>query len=83
MRVVVVGLGVQGHKRRAVAGSECIATVDPVNTEAQYRKIEDVPYAVCSSAPKLTLGNDRLILARDSSPSSSPAKTIGSLRPLP
>jgi predicted dehydrogenase len=43
MRVVVAGLGVQGHKRRAVAGSECVATVDPVNPEAQYRRIEDVP----------------------------------------
>jgi len=43
MRVVVVGLGVQGHKRRAVAGRDCVATVDPVNAEAQFRKVEDVP----------------------------------------
>jgi scyllo-inositol 2-dehydrogenase (NADP+) len=43
MRVVVAGLGVQGHKRRRVAGSDVVATADPVVTEAQYRRIEDVP----------------------------------------
>ena len=43
MRVVVVGLGVQGHKRRDVAGKECVATVDPVNPEARHKKLEDVP----------------------------------------
>ncbi len=45
MRVVVAGLGVQGHKRRRVAGSDFVAAVDPVNAEAQYRKIEDMPLA--------------------------------------
>jgi scyllo-inositol 2-dehydrogenase (NADP+) len=43
MRVVVVGLGVQGHKRRAVAGDEAVATVDPVNPEARYKRLEEVP----------------------------------------
>lgn len=43
MRVVVAGLGVQGHKRRAVAGADVVATVDPVNPEAQYKRIDDVP----------------------------------------
>jgi scyllo-inositol 2-dehydrogenase (NADP+) len=43
MRVVVVGLGVQGRKRRAVAGPEVVATVDPVVAGADYRRIEDVP----------------------------------------
>ena len=28
MRVIVVGLGVQGTKRRKVAGRECVATVE-------------------------------------------------------
>jgi predicted dehydrogenase len=45
MRVVVVGLGVQGYKRRRAAGSDFVAAVDPVNTEAGYRRIEDVPLA--------------------------------------
>jgi predicted dehydrogenase len=43
MRVIVVGLGVQGHKRRAVAGEECVATVDPVNPDARYKRVQDVP----------------------------------------
>lgn len=43
MRVVVAGLGVQGQKRKAVAGKEVVATVDPVHPEAQYKRIEDVP----------------------------------------
>jgi scyllo-inositol 2-dehydrogenase (NADP+) len=43
MRVVVVGLGVQGYKRRRVAGSDFVAAVDPVNNEAEYRRLEDVP----------------------------------------
>jgi scyllo-inositol 2-dehydrogenase (NADP+) len=43
MRVVVVGLGVQGRKRTAIAGEEVVATVDPVLPDAGYRRIEDVP----------------------------------------
>lgn len=50
MRVVVVGLGVQGHKRRAVAGEAVVATVDPVHPEAQYKRIEDVPLMSYDSA---------------------------------
>jgi predicted dehydrogenase len=45
MRVVVAGLGVQGQKRRRIAGDECVAVVDPVNEEARYRSIVDVPLA--------------------------------------
>jgi scyllo-inositol 2-dehydrogenase (NADP+) len=41
--VIVVGLGVQGHKRREFAGRDLLAAVDPVNQEAEYRAIEDVP----------------------------------------
>lgn len=43
MRVIVIGLGVQGHKRGRVAGDDLIATVDPVNPEAHYRDIAEVP----------------------------------------
>lgn len=43
MRALVVGLGVQGHKRRAAAGADFVAAVDPVNPEAAYRSIRDVP----------------------------------------
>jgi scyllo-inositol 2-dehydrogenase (NADP+) len=43
MRVVVAGLGVQGHKRRRFAGPDFVAAVDPVNPDAKYRSIGDVP----------------------------------------
>src|SRR5262245_63127062 len=43
MRVVVVGLGVQGYKRRRVAGPDFVAAVDPINKEAEYRRLQDVP----------------------------------------
>jgi scyllo-inositol 2-dehydrogenase (NADP+) len=50
MRVIVVGLGVQGRKRTAIAGSEVVATVDPVISDAGYRRIEDVPLASFDAA---------------------------------
>lgn len=43
MRAIVVGLGVQGHKRRRVAGADFVAAADPANPEAEYRRVEDVP----------------------------------------
>jgi predicted dehydrogenase len=39
----VVGLGVQGRKRLAVAASEAVATVDPVVSGARYRDVAEVP----------------------------------------
>lgn len=43
MRVVVVGIGVQGYKRRAIAGDDVVATVDPVSEGVDYRNLKDVP----------------------------------------
>ena len=43
MRTVIVGLGIQGKKRMAVAGADVVATVDPVVPEAQYDAIGQVP----------------------------------------
>jgi scyllo-inositol 2-dehydrogenase (NADP+) len=43
MRAIVVGLGVQGHKRRKFAGLDHVAAVDPVRAEADYRSVADVP----------------------------------------
>lgn len=42
MRVVVVGMGVQGAKRLAAAGADAVGTVDPVRP-AQYRDLAAVP----------------------------------------
>ena len=43
MRVIVVGLGVQGNKRKHFSGNDFIASVDPLNINANYRTIEEVP----------------------------------------
>jgi len=42
-RVIVVGLGVQGQKRRKFSGNDYIFGVDPNGTEAKYKDIFDVP----------------------------------------
>jgi len=42
MRVIVVGMGVQGGKRIAAAGTDVVATVDPVAPGARYRQLDDV-----------------------------------------
>jgi len=62
VRVVVVGLGVQGHKRRDVAGKECVATVDPVNPQAQFKKLEDVPLASYDAALVCTPDETKIAL---------------------
>jgi predicted dehydrogenase len=43
MRTIVVGLGVQGHKRIRFASTDFVASVDTQNPDAQYRSIDDVP----------------------------------------
>lgn len=43
MKVVIVGYGVQGHKRFRVAGTDAIGIVDPVAAEANWRSLEDAP----------------------------------------
>ena len=42
MRLVVVGMGVQGPKRCAAAGTDVVATVDPANDRATCRTLQDV-----------------------------------------
>jgi predicted dehydrogenase len=50
LRAIVVGLGVQGHKRRAVAGADCVAVVDPVHPDADYKSIREVPPDIYDAA---------------------------------
>ena len=50
MKAIVVGLGVQGYKRRRVAGVDYVASVDPINKEAEYRSVEEVPTASFDAA---------------------------------
>lgn len=43
MRWVVVGYGVQGRKRKHVAGADCVGVVDPRVPDVDWRDIRDVP----------------------------------------
>jgi scyllo-inositol 2-dehydrogenase (NADP+) len=43
MKVIVVGYGVQGRKRLAIAGNDAIGVVDPVAPEANWRSLEQAP----------------------------------------
>src|SRR5688500_18057980 len=40
---VVVGMGIQGRKRLAVAGPDAIGSVDPAAAGATWRRVEDIP----------------------------------------
>ena len=55
MRVAIIGLGVQGRKRRAVAGETRMAVVDPVASDVDFQRIEQVPIgsydAACVCVP--------------------------------
>ncbi len=42
-RVIVVGVGVQGKKRRDVAGDDVVAIVDPAVEGVDFQRVEDVP----------------------------------------
>lgn len=50
MKTAVIGLGVQGRKRRAIAGEDLAGTVDPVNPDAEFKNVQDVPLASFESA---------------------------------
>ena len=50
MRVVVVGLGIQGKKRISVAKNDVVATVDSANGEADYQDLSQVPLELYDAA---------------------------------
>ena len=50
MRVIVIGLGIQGNKRRTTAGNDIVATVDPIHSEASYKLLTDVPLGAYDAA---------------------------------
>jgi scyllo-inositol 2-dehydrogenase (NADP+) len=45
MKIVVIGLGVQGLKRQRFAGGSFLAAVDPINSDAEFQHIAEVPLA--------------------------------------
>jgi predicted dehydrogenase len=50
MRAIIVGLGLQGRKRQACAGPAIVATVDPVQRDADYKCVSDVPLGAYDAA---------------------------------
>lgn len=50
MRVIVVGYGIQGRKRAAIAGEDLVAIVDPAVVDAQKRSIDEVPTSAYDAA---------------------------------
>ena len=50
MRVVIVGLGIQGQKRKLVAEGDVVASIDPIHKDAKYKSIFDVPLGDYDSA---------------------------------
>lgn len=64
MRLAIVGLGVQGRKRLAVAGPDVAATVDPAAPDAQYRAIDEVPVEAFDAACVCTPDAAKLDLLR-------------------
>jgi len=43
MRIIVVGLGVQGYKRKNNSEIDYLASIDPKNQDADYKDIRDIP----------------------------------------
>ncbi len=42
-RVIVVGFGIQGKKRKTIAGDDCVAIVDPFYPDADFQDVKEVP----------------------------------------
>jgi predicted dehydrogenase len=64
VKIVVVGLGIQGKKRLAIAGTDAVATVDPVQSQAQYQAVEQVPLEQYDAALVCTPDAAKLAILR-------------------
>lgn len=49
MKIIIVGMGVQGEKRYKIAGTDVVATVDPFK-KSDFKNIYDVPLDLYDSA---------------------------------
>ena len=90
MKVIVVGMGVQGRKRLAIAGDDVAATVDPQVADTDFARVEDIPLdsfdaaLVCTpddakeSLLRYLLGNGKHVLVEKP----LVAGTAGALRDL-
>lgn len=64
MRVAVVGLGIQGKKRKVIAGEDVVATVDTVAPDVDYKTITEVPLEAFDAALVCTPDQAKLDILR-------------------
>ncbi|MDR1366174.1 MAG: Gfo/Idh/MocA family oxidoreductase, partial [Holosporales bacterium] len=50
LRILIVGCGIQGNKRRGFLGNDFSGSVDPVAAGAQYKSLSDVPLSSFDAA---------------------------------
>lgn len=62
MRTIVVGLGVQGNKRKLVAGKDVVATVDLIHPDANYKSLMEVPLHLYDGALVCTPDDSKIEL---------------------
>lgn len=64
MRVVIVGLGIQGKKRQAIAGEDVVACVDVTAPGVEYKTITEVPLSAYDAALVCTPDQAKLEILR-------------------
>jgi predicted dehydrogenase len=65
MRVVIVGLGVQGRKRAKIAGTDLVATVDPVVSDADHRSLSELEAQSYDAAALCVPDREKIALIRE------------------
>jgi scyllo-inositol 2-dehydrogenase (NADP+) len=64
VKIVVIGLGVQGQKRRAIAEDAVVATVDPINNDADVSDLAGVALTDFDAALVCTPDETKIALLR-------------------
>ena len=65
MRIVIVGLGVQGRKRAKIAGTDLVATVDPVVSDADHRSLSELDAQSYAAAALCVPDSEKIPLIRE------------------
>lgn len=60
MKTLIVGLGVQGYKRKKFSKKDYVGSVDPINKSADYKSINEVPLKSYDSVLICTPDNKKL-----------------------
>jgi predicted dehydrogenase len=65
VRIVIVGLGVQGRKRAKIAGTDLVATVDPVVSDADHRSLSELEAQSYDAAALCVPVSEKIPLIRE------------------